>query len=269
MWQGWRRTLAVLTSITVASMASPAGAQPVRSAKDRQAANALVTKAIARAEAGDHDGAIELYRQAYNIVPDPALLTNIGAQLAQNGKAEEALHFFCMYIELAPGGSNVPFASSQAKALQGKLGNQEVDDDNVCAPAKPVRAAMPPIEAPGSKPAEEPPDEGHRRPVPYAAVVTGAAGLAAVGVGVFAGIKAKSISDQITHHPINDGWQADIKAVETRGQRYEYVQIGALIGGGVLIATSAVLFIRASVSHDKPSVAVAPTTNGFAVLGTF
>src|SRR3954466_6388277 len=151
MWQGWRRTAAVLASITVASLTVPASAQPVRSAKDRQAANALVTKAIARADAGDHDGAIELYRQAYNIVPDPALLTNIGAQLAQSGKHEEALHFFCMYIELAPGGSNVPFARSHAKVLQRKLGNQDVDDNDVCAPAKP-RPPAPPITPPGVEP---------------------------------------------------------------------------------------------------------------------
>jgi hypothetical protein len=280
MLEGWRRTVAVLTSMAAGAVASPASAQPT--AKDRQAASALVTKAIARADAGDHEGAIKLYREAYDFAPDPALLTNIASQLVESGKAEEALHYFCMYLELAPGGSNVPFATSKAKALQIRLGNKTVEDDNVCAPPKPPRdRGSIEITAPGPGPGpsagettggptggtiEGPRDESTLN---YPAVVTGIAGLAALGVGVYAGIKAKSISDQITNHPMNAEWENDIKSIQARGQRYEYIQIGTLIGGGALAVTSVILFVRSRGSHDKPTVSLTPTIGGVAVLGTF
>jgi hypothetical protein len=275
MLEGWRRTAAVLTSIGIGVITRPVSAQPT--AKDRQAASALVTRAIARADAGDHEGAIKLYREAYDVAPDPALLTNIASQLVESAKPEEALHYFCMYLELAPGGSNVPFATSKAKALQIRLGNKNVEDDNVCAtPKPPPQGSRGPVEVtpPGVPPSEATIEGPHDEPtLNYPAVVVGVAGLAALGVGVYAGIKAKSISDQISHHPITAEWENDIKSIQARGQRYEYIQIGALIGGGVLAVTSVILFVRSSGSHarahDKATVSVTPTFGGVTVFGTF
>jgi tetratricopeptide (TPR) repeat protein len=274
MLEGWRRTATVLTSIGICVVANPASAQPDRSTAK---ARALVTKANARADAGDHEGAIKLYRDAYEIAPDPALLTNIASQLVESGKAEEALKYFCMYLELAPSGSNVPFATSKAKALQIRLGNKNVDDDDVCAPPKPPPRER---EQPEIRPPEPvPPSEVRTENPPaeptlnYAGLATGVVGLAALGVGVYAGVKAKSISDEITNHPITMEWETDIKSLQARGQRYEYIQIGTLIGGGVLVVTSVILFVRSGGLHaaprDKTAISITPTTRGFAVFGTF
>ena len=51
----------------------------------------LVKKAIARSQAGDHNAAIEIYLQAYTILPNPLLLSNIGAEFQQSGMPKEAL----------------------------------------------------------------------------------------------------------------------------------------------------------------------------------
>jgi len=285
MASGSRRATALLASFLVAS---PAFAEPKGpSEKDKQFAGELVKKAIARSQAGDHAAAIEIYLQAYTIVPNPLLLPNIGAEFQQSGKPQEALHYFCLYLEKDPDGTNATFATSKAKALQIQLGNKNVDDDDVCAPPKPVKK---PVKEPTKEPVKEvikepaprqPLDEdtassgGGSSKLKYVGLVVGIAGLGAVGIGTYDGLQAKTISDQLTNHPQNTPWPDNIKDLQRRGQAYENLQIGFLAGGVALVTTGAILFFvgrsdeSSRRSSDKAMVNVTPTTNGFAVFGTF
>ena len=109
MTGGSRITAALLASLL---LATPALAQPKKpSEKDRRIAGELVKKAIALSGSGDHSAAIEVYLQAYTVVPDSILLSNIGAEFQQNGRAQEALRYFCMYLEKEPRGTNAPYAT--------------------------------------------------------------------------------------------------------------------------------------------------------------
>jgi tetratricopeptide (TPR) repeat protein len=255
----------VLASIL---LAGPARAEPKGpSENDKQLAGELVKKAIARSQAGDHSAAIDIYLQAYTIVPNSILLSNIGAEFQQSGKPQEALRYFCMYLKKAPNGSNAPYATLQAKALQIRLGHPDVDDEDVCVPVK------------SSKPPPPPPppetDEPHGdSTVKYVGIVSAVAGVAALGISAYAGLKGKAISDQINTHPIGQPWPDNIKALEKSGENYNTLAITTVIGGGVLVATGAILFVvgrpsASEPSHDKATVRVTPTTNGFAVFGTF
>jgi tetratricopeptide (TPR) repeat protein len=292
MISGSRKATALLASFLAAS---PALAEPkAPSEKDKQFAGELVKKAIARSQAGDHAAAIEIYLHAFALVPNPLLLPNIGAEFQQSGKPQEALHYFCLYLEKDPDGTNATFATSKAKALQIQLGNKNVDDDDVCAPPRPARKpvkeprepvkeqARDPIKDPIKEPpARQPLDEGTASPgggsskLKYVGLVVGLVGLGAVGVGTYDGIQAKSISDQLTNHPQNTPWPDNIKDLQRRGQAYENLQIGFLAGGVALATTGVILFVvgrsdeSSRRSSDKTLVKVAPTTNGFAVLGTF
>jgi len=294
MASGSRKATALLASFL---LASPALAEPKGpTEKDKQFAGELVKKAIARSQAGDHAAAIEIYLQAYTIVPNPLLLPNIGAEFQQSGKPQEALHYFCLYLEKDPDGTNATFATSKAKALQIQLGNKNVDDDDVCAPPKPVKkpvkepakepvkeAIKEPVKDPiKDPPARQPLDEdtaaasgGGSSKLMYVGLVVGLAGLGAVGVGTYDGIQAKNISDQLTNHPQNTPWPDNIKDLQRRGQAYENLQIGFLVGGGALAATGVILFFVGRSdesprrSSDKTMVNVTPTTNGLAVFGTF
>lgn len=284
---GSRRTAAFLASVL---LASPALAQPKGPTdKDRQLAGDLVKKAIARSQAGDHSAAIEIYLQAYTIAPNSLLLSNIGAEYQQSGKPQEALRYFCMYLDKDPSGTNATYATSQAKALQIQLGNKNVDERNVCAAPKPEPKSEPrrPIRDPEPDPVpvlakqqpmpEAPIDEGAppsggRSVLSYVGLAAGIAGLAAAGVGVYDGIQAKSLSDQVTNHAPGTPWPNNIQDIQRRGQAYENLQVGFLIAGGVLVTTGAILFVVGrSDSSRRPSdkVTVAPTTNGFAVSGWF
>jgi hypothetical protein len=278
------RTAALLAALM---LASPALAEPKGpSEKDKQTASELVKKAIVKSQAGDHESAIKIYLQANTIVPNPVLLSNIATEFQSSGKPAEALRYFCMYLDEDPGGTHVVYATSQAKALQIQLGNRNVDERDVCAPPKPDRRE-PRRKEPVDEPVERPPSrtppivEVQERDKPpsgdkklmYGGVASGIAGLAAIGVGAYAGIRARAISDEISSHDKTKPWPNDIRDTERRGQLFETVQIGALIAGGALVVTGAVLYVVGRSDSTEPArdrtVRVAPTTNGVVVFGRF
>lgn len=292
---GSRRTAAFLASVL---FASPALAQPKGAVdKDKQVAGDLVKKAIARSQAGDHSAAIEIYLKAYTIAPNALLLSNIGAELQQSGKPQEALRYFCLYLEKDPTGTNAPYATSQARSLQIQLGNKNVDERDVCAPPKPEprpdrnpprpdkrlpKDPAPDRDPPATRPShdQDPADpadtaSGGSGALKYVGLVAGLAGLAGLGLGTYDAIQAQRISDQISNQPTDMPWPDNIRDLQRRGQAYEDLEIDFLVAGGVLVTTGAILYLvsrpdaspkRAS---DKASMMVAPTTNGFVVLGQF
>ena len=129
--------IATLVALLTAASAAPALADnKPPSERDRQVASDLVKKAIARSQAGDHGAAIKIYLQAYTLVPNSLLLSNIGAEFQQDGLYKEALDYFCKYLEQDPAGTNAPYARSQAKILQRQLGHKRSDGGDVCALGK-------------------------------------------------------------------------------------------------------------------------------------
>jgi hypothetical protein len=268
-------------------LAAPAVADPKPpTEKDKQIAGDLVKKAIARSQAGDHNAAIELYLQAYTIVPNSILLSNIGAQYQQSNRPQMALRYFCMYLEKEPNGTNAPYAAAQARSLQVELGNTEVDERDVCAKPKPRLKARP---APEEPPRETPPRETPPREtepivredrdskintLQYAGIGAGIGGLIALSVGTYAGVRASSITNELNTHDRSKPWPNDVKELQKNGQSYENVQIGALIAGGVLLTTGVVLYVisRSDAQSERATdktVRVSPTTNGVVVYGRF
>lgn len=298
-----------------------AGAAPARadvdrkppSEKDRQAASELVKKAIARSQAGDHSAAIKIYLQAYTLVPNSLLLSNIGAEFQQDGMYKEALDYFCKYLEQDPAGTNAPYARSQAKNLQRQLGRKRVDDKDVCAAPRseepvasepPVRAAAergltgergdrdkrdvaPERDRPRERTAQRGPldDTGEPRDAApasssgnstlmYAGLGAGGLGVVAAGVGIYAGIQGKQISDELSAHDPTKPWEPGTREKQQRGESYNRLQVISLISSGVLIATGVVLFVSSRPDapperHDKTVVRLVPTGNGLAVFGRF
>ena len=107
----------------------------------------------------------------------------------------------------------------------------------------------------------------------YTGVAVGIAGLAATGAGVYYGLQAQSISDDISHQDQTKPWPSGIRDLQNRGQHYENMQIGFLVAGGVLATTGVVLYMisrpDAGAERDRTTIGVAPTTNGVAVFGRF
>jgi tetratricopeptide (TPR) repeat protein len=286
-----RTATALLASLMLASPAAiPALADPKPpTEKDKQLASDLVKKAIVKSQAGDHNAAIDLYLKAHTIVPNATLLSNIGAEYQQSDRPQQALRYFCMYLDKDPSGTNAPYAAAQARSLQIELGNKDVDDRDVCAKPKqrprprPEPEEQPPEPAvgPGGRPVREPEpvardDRASKADtLKYVGIGAGIGGAVALGVGIYTGIRASAISDEISTHDRTQKWPNDIQDLQHRGQSYENVQIGALVVGGLAVTTGVILYVlsRSDSSSERPgdktALTVSPTTNGVVVFGRF
>jgi len=268
---------------------------PPISAKDREVAREMVKRAIARSEAGDHAGAIKIYLQAYSLAPNALLLSNIGAEYQQDNKPEEALQYFCTYLDKDPGGTNASYATAQAKILQGQLGNKITGSD-VCVahklaplgdgaahdadPAPPSRDRVEPASEPAPpSPESKPPAPGGDATLRYLGIASSVVGLVALSVGAYDGYRAKDISDQIDEYSraaLVAGWPLNIRNLQHSGEHYEDLQIRFLVIGGVLVTAGVALYVVGGPigsgrndRSDRPSVAVTPTSNGVSMSGRF
>ena len=125
-------------------VATPVFAQPppAPTPAQKQAAGDLTKQAIAKSQANEHEKAIELYLQAFEIVPLPVLLSNVAAEYQKLKKPVEALKYFCMYLEKDATGPSASYATAQAKLIQLEQGNKDVIDATVCEPPKPIEQSV-------------------------------------------------------------------------------------------------------------------------------
>lgn len=269
--------------LALALMVLPGLALANPTPKEQQKARELVKQAIAKSQSGDHPAAIELYNDAYKIIPQPLLLSNIASEYQQmDNKEVEALGFFCKYLAADPNGTNAGYATAQAKTLYIKLGGvSDVKDEDVCKPImKPAPVVeekpdpTPIVTTPEPTPITPPPKEGTKTsPLRYVGLGVAVVGAGMFGFGVYQGMEAKSISDEITNHPMNEPWSSDIKARERQGADAEKKQILFMAAGGAALAAGAVMFFVFNPKSTSEHVAVTPTTTGdslgFAALGRF
>lgn len=270
------RSRALAAALASLLAAAPALAQPKRPAPDPSME--LVKQAIAKSQAGDHLGAIDLYLQAYNLNPQHTLLSNVGAEYQAADKPVEALKYFCMYLDKDPTGTNATYATSKARALQIELGNKDVSDDDVCAPPRKAPPTPQGETTPGLTGTEglggpnDPKDTGGSSggTLKLAGLVAGVVGLVGVGVGTYYGIKAQENSDILSNHDPMMMWQDNLRDIEEQGQQYEDRQILLTVAGGALAVTGAVLFIVGATrepSSEQLSVRplATPESLGFAI----
>jgi tetratricopeptide (TPR) repeat protein len=278
------RPRAIMIATILSFVPALAAAQPKPTEKEKKKASELVKKAIAKSQAGDHDTAVELYLEAYDVIPQPLLLSNIGSEYQQMKKPVEALKYFCKYLEADKTGSNVSYVTAQAKALQMELGN-DVDDSDVCTPKKkpPPPAKIgdpatgpdtgPPIGTIGGPGPEGGSDGGKRggtvRLIGYGVT---ALGVGVLGGGVYFGLEAKKISDEITNHDPATPWPGNIKDREQAGRDAEKKQIIFMVGGGAALAAGVVMILVGG-PKTATEVAIRPTVTpesmGLAISGGF
>lgn len=258
---GTSRVVATILASALVLAPIAGHAQPQGTPAQKQQFGDLMKQAIARSQAGDHAGAIETYQKAYALIPLPTVLSNIGAEYQLATKPVEALKYFCMYLEKDPAGPLASYATGQAKLLQSQLTNTTVDDAGVCKAPAPPPKDPPPRDTTGTKDLATAPatpkmgDPG--KTLKTVGVVAAGAGLVSAGLGVYFGIQAKKISDDISNHK-TEAWQDSILDYQNEGQRDEYLQIAFLSAGGVLIVGGALLYFKGR-SKTAESTTVTPT----------
>jgi hypothetical protein len=98
---------AAIAAAIAFALAAPAGAQANKAAKQNEKkARASFNAAVEKFDAGDFEGAVGLFREAYTLNPSWKLLYNIGQCEAARKRYGEALDVFEQY--LSEGGDEVP-----------------------------------------------------------------------------------------------------------------------------------------------------------------
>ena len=210
----------------------------------------LLSEAATHANAGRHPQAIALYDEVFTRTGDPELLPVLGVEYRKAGAQREAVQHFCTYLSFVPRGDQVWFATNQVISIRRELG-EVIDARNVCAPNRVDFAPRPPRKGLSTR--------------QRAAVATTAIGAASLTAALLFDSRARSISNQITDHPANDPWPANIKMLEDRGQQAERRALAFGAIGGAALVTAGVLWFTGRESETV----IAPTVSATGAGVTF
>lgn len=256
----------------LAALAVPALALAEPSAKS------LVKQAIAKSHAGAYEAAIDLYKQAYDLAPNPILLSNIGTEYEHAEKPRQALKYFCKYLDADPTGPNAHYARTQIKAIAGDL---DLSDEDACEHVEPdVKPQPAPAAETPVAPQPPPPTEPERHAntaLEYTGAAIGVAGVVGLALGIHYGLDAAHLSDAINSHDASQPWPTTIDGVpidQTSAQGAAWnrdTYICTIIGGLAVAAGVAMVLVghHGSATDTAPRVSIVPTGAGLAAFGRF
>lgn len=225
---GWR--IGALAAVLLTVIA----ARPAR-AQDRDQRELAAKKACL---GGHADKGIELLADLYTDTNDPTYIYNQGRCFEQNGRASEAITRFREYLRKA-----TSLAPDERAQLQKHIDELEAEAKTGAAPAAvptaaPAPSAVPPAQPAGVVSVSPSPAPERGRQLRLAAFITGGVGVLAIAGGAVMGLRARSLSNEVTDDA-NAGTFSQSKFDSgEHAQTLEYVGYGiaaaALITGGML-----------------------------------
>ena len=281
--------LAIAGAAVAAGAPRDAHAQKGKKGVDKKkVAKEYVDAGLAAQDAGDYDQAIVFYQKAYELVPHPILWFNIGQAHRLAGRDEDALAAYQQYLADDPSGPKAKEAKTFIKEIEPRLekkraedaARKKADDEAARKKAEEDAAAKKKAEDDATATKKEPEKKRIVSPPPPAkksgggwmrptGIGVGAAGVVSLGVGVYFGLHAKSISDELSQP--NADYTPEREAEGKSAEKTMFITVGV---GAALVVTGAVLFVVGG-SHDSGERAVswtpviAPDGGGLAVSGAF
>jgi hypothetical protein len=149
--------------------------------------------------------------------------------------------------------------------------------DGVWLPAQPPPPPSPvvkqPLQAPGMIDVTAPRPQGPGRALQLTGLTVAATGLVTIGVGVYFGLEAKAISDEIDSHDPRAPWSADIAQLSALGKQLETRQVMTMATGAALAVAGVGLYVigrrRSAESYRVVPTASARGDVGVALGGRF
>ncbi|HKE19163.1 MAG TPA: hypothetical protein VKB80_30015 [Kofleriaceae bacterium] len=241
-----------------------AAAQSASTRAHKKAARAHFDAAEKAKALGDHAVAAREYLAAYDEYAHPEFLYDAGEVFRLAGDRDRALEYLRKYVALDPQGRGAEAARASIAELEAAIAAEQAEADRRArdeAAREAAARASPPAPAPPpavvSAPVEPAPRPGRRLRI--AGIATGAAGAAALAVGVYFGLRARSLADQASRADVYD------PDLDDRGESAERAMlIGAGIGAAAL-ATGAVLYVlgrRAGAgagAEEAPALTIVPS----------
>ena len=235
------RSLAALALALAASTAQAQPATPVETAR------AYTDLGLAAERAGDYDAALRFYDAAYELVPHPLLLFDMGQAHRLAGRAEEALGFYQRYLDAEPQEPQRDVARAHVARLEAQLAaarrraptvavdrGDRVDPDAEADDAE-ATADEQALEGPSRAAGPAP---GRRQRVVGASLV--AVGVASLAAGAYLELRAHSLAAELSR----PGATYD-PATFAAGEAAERHGALALAAGGALVIGGTVVYLLA------------------------
>jgi hypothetical protein len=218
------------------ALASASGAARADDARELQAKEACL--------GGHADKGIELLAQLYAETSDPTYIYNQGRCFEQNGRPSEAVTRFREYLRKAT------LAPDEKADIEKRIETLEAE-------ARPSTPAVAPIAPAPSATAATTVTTGSgestgpsARSYRIAGITTAGVGAAAVAFGVVMGLRARSLSNEVTNDAVNQGTFSQSKYDDGRSaERYEIV--GYSVGAAALVGGT-ILYVLGQ-QHDRES----------------
>jgi tetratricopeptide (TPR) repeat protein len=265
----------LVTALLALAFAAVASAQPTQpSAKQLEEARKHFAAAEAAKAHGDFKSAAVEYLAAYEQFQDPEFFFNVAEVYRLGNDEENALAYYQKYLQLDPQGRGAAAARAAVDELSRSIAaKQDAAKHAAEADAEAKRKADEEAKRKADEEAkakqdesqvvEEPAPERPGRSMRIAGIATAGAGVAAIGVGVVLGLRAKSISDEAAQ------WDMFDQARYDQGQAAErnmYIFTG--VGGAALIAGGVLYYLghrAGATAPDSSAVTVTPSVTSDAV----
>jgi tetratricopeptide (TPR) repeat protein len=228
-----RGVIALFTAFAVVLAAAPASAQiaePESTAMEDQLEQ-LNAAALERFQAKDYDGAAEIFKQAYELSPEPNYLFNIGRVYEEKGDFPNAISYYDQFVR-QPG---VELESRELAVERLRVLRQIQEELEPRAPTpEPIEPDVDDVEPEPTE--DEPPSSRPPRMRVAGYALLGVGGAVLVGGAAFGGAavaRRNELEDL-------DGFEMRTDAVD-RGKRNALVADILFIAGGTLALTGLVL----------------------------
>jgi len=233
-------------------------------------------------EAGEYDDAVRDYQAAYELVPVPEMLFNLGQAYRLKGDKAKAVEHYQKYIAAEPRGRAVAEARTHIEVLGREVAAQAAEDARRAEEARAEEARR---AAEDARQAEDAQRAEEARRVPAAAVpapevqdrsspgrvlrisglVTAGAGAVLVGAGAYFGVRAADLQSQGEALIESGRWDPTVDDIIARGRTSERLMLACTITGAAAVVGGGVMYFVGWRAAGRGNVSVAPTVGGAAV----
>jgi hypothetical protein len=219
--------LVVLTAL-VAGNASAAPATPPDKTFDISKVEALFEKGQRHYDLGEYPAAIEAFKSAYAMMPDPSFLFNLGQSYRQMRNCRDARASYKAYLRHAPD-------DDRAKVVK------FISDMEACIRAEEARLAA-------LQPPPQPPRSKRYR---WAGMATAGAGVLAIGTGALFAIRVTNAEGDLERACREGCTTGEIADIDRRGRNAARISTGMFVGGGALIATGIGIALYSMLRYER------------------
>ena len=253
--------------VVLCALAGAAHADGEVDAEAQKKADIFFAKGQQDYQQNKFQAAIELFKDAYELVHDPVYLFNIAQSYRKAADCISATDYYNKYLAASPGAPNTETVQQWMRELAPCVDQQKKREREAAlraeAQAKAERDAR---DNPGS--VETPTIErDNGRALRIAGLAAGGAGVVGLGLGVVETVRGRSLQSGLTAACTPTCTYAQIKSIDDQGHRANTFAAIGYIGGGAALAAGITLYVLGA--NRVEHVAITPAPHGATAGATF